>query len=262
MKVELRERSFGELLGLCFSLVMAHFGKLVVIVGLFSLPSLLLKLLFRREMPESMADPESTFALVLVLYALAMLLQPLQQGTTTLLVASSFTGDGASLGECFRVALRRFWPLLVLGVVVNLLIGFGALLLVVPGLMFLTWYFVSTPALLVENQSWTAAMARSKLLSAGHRWSILGFAFIVLLLSGMIAGLTEALLEAALSPGLGLILLLHAIQIVVTTLVVVAPVVYYFQLRVVKEALGVEELASLVDAIAARAGLTEGEAPA
>jgi hypothetical protein len=45
VNVELRERSFGELIGLNFQLAVAHFGKLLVIVLLLGLPGLAAQLL-------------------------------------------------------------------------------------------------------------------------------------------------------------------------------------------------------------------------
>jgi hypothetical protein len=55
--------------------------------------------------------------------------------------------------------------------------------------------------------------------------------------------------------------LTYLVGVAVSTVAVVAPVVLYFQLRVVKDALDLDRLASLVDAIAAR-GAAGGEAPA
>ena len=265
MSVELRQRTFGELVGQCFSLAVSHFPHLFVIIGLFGLPSLFTQILVlpitHPEVPHGPVTPgslaralelQSLAALLLLLVTLT--LAPLQQAASILFVASSFTGEKSTIGSSLRVAARKFFSLLGLSFALTLVFTVGILLLVVPGIMFFTWFYVAAPLMVIEDLSVRDAMGRSRELSSGWRWSILGFLIVTTLLVAAVNGAIDAVLTAAVGDGLGSILVSYVFGVALSTISVVAPVVYYFQLRVVKEALDVESLSSLVDAIAARAG--------
>lgn len=259
MSVELKQRSFGELVGQCFSLAVSHFPQLIIIIGLLGLPSLIAQILVLPfTHPEVVGQPTPEQALERLLASLVFLLVtvilgPIQQGASILLVAGSFTGDQPTIGASLRLSLRKFLPLLGLSFAVTLILTLGLMALVVPGVMWFTWYFVASPALVVEDLSVGAAMTRSKELSAGWRWKILGFLIVTTFLVAVIGGAINGALAVALRGGLETILVSYAVSVVLGMISVVAPVVYYFHLRVVKEAFDVESLSSLVEAIAARA---------
>lgn len=248
MNVELRERSFGEMVGQSFSLTVAHFWRLLAIIIPFSLPNLALQLIQVETQQTEDPNPFILLAFLLIM----LLVAPIMQGASVLLVASSFTGASPSMGECFGAAFRRFWHLLLLGAAVGIIVFLGAMLLIVPGLMFFTWYYMAGPALMVEEIPWRDAMSRSKKLSEGFRWEILGYVLVTAVLlqvipamaAGAVAGLTGIVEEGV--PG---IIFVWVLEVVVSTVGVVAPVVYYFNQRVRREGFDLEALTSLVDAI-------------
>ena len=126
MRLELRERSFGELVGLCFSLSATHFVPLFLIAGLCSLPMLLLQLVSTST---ATAAPElPAVFLMLFLIPLNVILQMIAQGASILIVASTFTGDSPTIGASISAALQRLGSLFVLSLIYGLLIGFGFLL--------------------------------------------------------------------------------------------------------------------------------------
>ena len=247
MSIPLRERNFGELLSLTFSLTVMHFGKLFLIVGLLGLPQLALGFLPEFTEEESVAG----FLMFFVALILMFLLVPIQQGACILIVSGSFTDKKYSVGESFRVAFRKFGPFILLAFATSFIYMFGVFLFVIPLFIFMTWYYVSAAALLVEDLSAGGAMARSKELSEGYRWRVLGFLLVTGLIAGACTGV-EKMLVAALGEGYLQSTLSYLFGLPVVVLLIVAPVVYYFNLRVVKESFDVEALTSLVDAIAER----------
>src|SRR5437870_3408624 len=127
MSVELRQRTFGELVGQCFSLAVSHFPRLFVIIGLFGLPSLFTQILIlpithpevshgRLTPEEQLLQPLASLLLLLVTLTLA----PLQQAASILFVASSFTGEKSTIGSSLRVAARKFFSLLGLSFALTL----------------------------------------------------------------------------------------------------------------------------------------------
>ncbi|MHA6766344.1 glycerophosphoryl diester phosphodiesterase membrane domain-containing protein [Sphingobium ummariense] len=90
----------------------------------------------------------------------------------------------------------RFGAAFGLNLLANLGIGFGLLLLIVPGLILYTRWAVGLPALIRENLSVSEALGRSSNLTEGNRWRVLGLGlliwvpfFLILILLG---GLTSA----------------------------------------------------------------------
>lgn len=85
-----------------------------------------------------------------------------------------------SVGDAFPLALRLFLPLLLVNIVVNLLVGAGLFLLVVPGLYLLGRTLLSAPALVAERRGNPfAAIGRSFALTAGQGWRIVFFALLI-----------------------------------------------------------------------------------
>lgn len=90
----------------------------------------------------------------------------------------------AILGE----TKRFFWRLLGLSIAVAVVVSLGFLFLIVPGIIFLHWYFYAIFILVAEDCSMGEAFNRSKALVKGHTlaaWGVIGVMF-VLGLTGII----------------------------------------------------------------------------
>jgi hypothetical protein len=261
MQVELRERTFGELIGQTYSLAAKHFVKLFLIGLVIGFPGFVFQLLAENTVSGDPGHRQfhpgvATAGLLAIL--ISFLLIPLEQGVCTLLVASSFTGDNPTLGACFRAAFRRLLGMLGLSFMLGAIVVLGFMLLVVPGVIFLTWYYVAVPALLVESVPAARAMERSKQLSEGHRLGIFGFMLLTNYLVVAIALTTNHYIDVAAGMGVTSSFLKYVVGAAIGAPAIVAPVAYYFNLRVKKEAFDVAALSSLVDLIARRATAEKG----
>ena len=96
-------------------------------------------------------------------------------------VAKDLTGARASLSEMLAVAVRTALPVLAVGIVVGLAVGVAAIFLIVPGIIVGLILCVALPARVLEGPGVIRALNRSADLTRGHRWSILGF-FLILML--------------------------------------------------------------------------------
>lgn len=249
MKVELRERDFGELLGLTFSLAVRHFAPLAVLVGLFTLPQLVIQLVIRTAGAQG---PMMMLAATPVLLVVNVLAQGLMQGSSTLIVASSFTGGSVSVGQAIGRAFKQLGGVILVSLAVGFLVGFGTLLCIVPGLIFLAWYYVSVPALMVEELGFQDAMARSKELCEDNRGRVIGFALVIaLLIIAIVIGVGMVVQTLQLDPRLGAVVEYLA-GILIGLPGAVAPVAYYFDVRVRKDAFDLEALSGFVDQIGAQ----------
>ena len=113
-------------------------------------------------------------------------------------VAKDLTGARASLGEMLAVAVRTALPVLAVGIVAWLAVCVAAIFLIVPGIIVALILCVALPARVLEGPGVMRALNRSADLTRGHRWGILGFFLILMLIFiviSMIAGVVTSALH-------------------------------------------------------------------
>jgi len=150
------------------------------------------------------------------------------------------------LAESLNVALRRLLPILGFAFVAYLLIWLGFSLLIIPGLILYTMWFVALPACVVERLGPWSSLRRSRELTKGHRWKLFGLA-LLLLIGGFGSSLLQFVLAAVdADPIVELIgrLIWQGLWVsFVTTVVAVA----YHDLRVAKEGVDIDQIAGVFD---------------
>jgi len=101
-----------------------------------------------------------------------------------------------SLADTFDQARRHLSAVLVAGILAGLGIIVGLILLIVPGLVLLTWWAVIIPVIVLENRSASESFTRSRELVRGYGWSVFGvIVLVILLLIGV-----DIVLDILLSP--------------------------------------------------------------
>jgi hypothetical protein len=177
---------------------------------------------------------------------LGVLLSPLSQAVVLYGAFQAMRGKRVDLGESIRIGLRRFFP--VVGVMISVtLLGFlGLIAFVVPGLICFTMWFVAIPACVVEGRGVSSSVERSAELTRGYRWKIFGlmplwFIFnaiadqMIDLISTSVAGGIPAFAVHVIWNGFWGAF--YAIFVVVT----------YHDLRVAKEGVDTEQIASVFE---------------
>jgi hypothetical protein len=148
------------------------------------------------------------------------------------------------LVDSLNVVLRCFWALIGLALA-GLLAVLGLMLLMVPGLILSTLWFVGVPACIVEQLGPWTSLRRSRELIEGHRWKVFGLT--VLLVIGNIAGsLVEWWVTAAMSPIVADVGALMWTGIW-TAFTATTTIVTYHDLRVAKEGRDIEQIAVVFD---------------
>jgi hypothetical protein len=240
----------GQVLARAWSVFSRNFLTFMLVTGIASLPSLLI----RYNLGGSSINLVQNQGLVALGWFLAILLGTLSQAIVLYAAFEVMRGRPVNLAESAKVGLRRFFPVVGLAIVVSLLIGFGLVLLIVPGAMLYTMWFVATPACVVERLGVLGSMGRSRELTKGHRWKILGLYLLVLIpaliIGGIVGGITAAggaaALSAALASTLGQVVNL-VWSAAWTAFLAVAVVVTYHDLRVAKEGVDTEQIAAVFE---------------
>jgi hypothetical protein len=101
-----------------------------------------------------------------------------------------------SLAETFDLARQHLASVIVAAILAGLGIVLGLILLIVPGLVLLTWWAVIIPVVVLENRSAGESFTRSRELVRGYGWGVFGvIVLVILLLIGV-----DILLGIILSP--------------------------------------------------------------
>jgi hypothetical protein len=109
------------------------------------------------------------------------------QAALTKSVSETYLGHEISIGEAYRFALPKALTLILATICVGLVTGLGFLLLIVPGVIFSLWFFLTTPAIVVENRSVGSGMSRSKALVGGNLGKVFAVAFLSVLIGAVIS---------------------------------------------------------------------------
>jgi hypothetical protein len=147
--------------------------------------------------------------------------------------------------DSLKVAVRRLLPLIGLALLETVLLLLGLILLVVPGFMLYTMWLVAVAACVVERTGPWRSLRRSQELTKGHRWKVFGL-FLLLLALSLINPLVQLVLNAtvgatAAAIGNGV---WTAIGSAFSSVVMA---VTYYDLRVAKEGIDIDQIASVFD---------------
>ena len=101
-----------------------------------------------------------------------------------------------SLGDTFDRVRPQLGAIVVAGLLAGLGIVLGLILLIVPGLILMTWWILVIPVVVLERSAAGAAFGRSRELVRGFGWNVFGMIVLtILLLLGF-----EIVLSIVLSP--------------------------------------------------------------
>jgi len=251
----LRPLSVGEVLDVSFGLYRSLFVPLVVVATVCRAIPLVLNLFFKP--PES-ADPLATFnwlgdhaVLFLAIVLLSLVCTAFAVAATTSIVSGAYLGHTIAPRDALARAGGVIGRLIGITLMTGFAVFFGFLLLIVPGVIIMTGLILaSTVAVLEPGLSATQAMGRSWELTRGYRGKIFITVFVSYLILAVPAIAVTLIVGIATLvapvPTVASTVLSGVLQIFALPLIYVVVTVLYYDLRVRKEGLDLEILASSV----------------
>jgi len=152
-------------------------------------------------------------------------------------------GEKPGFSDCFGFALALLFPILGLSLLATTGIMIGMVLLIVPGILLTVRWAVAMPVLIQERGGILDSMSRSRDLTKGSRWALLGL-WLILIVTSAVLSVVINRVAIPLNVTFGLL----ADAIVRATVLVfssVANAVSYAELRRIKEGTSVDELAKI-----------------
>lgn len=157
-------------------------------------------------------------------------------------------GNRPPAAAALAQGLKRSVPLIGLAVLTTVLVGVGLLLLIVPGIIAALMLSVAVPVQMVEGPGILASLSRSRALTRGLRWQLLGVFLAAIAGSAVVIALV-ALPFDFLLPQEGAVTLVGAIietavQLFTTVFLAVLVAVVYHELRVARDGASTAEFAA------------------
>jgi len=251
---DLRPLTLGEILDRTFTLYRRNF---LLFVGISAIPQTLvlalnvISLLLANKRAAGVLPGVGIVlgvVIAVVVIVVTILAYFLSQGATILAVKDLYLGRTASIRESFRRTRVELWPIIGVGMLSGTAIIIGMILLVFPGIFIACRLFVSVPVLLTESRGPRDSMSRSWDLTQGAAgrafvifllYLVILFAFALLLVSpfsalAVFAGIRnpEMMRFWTFMADLGN----RVSSTLVSPFLLIASSVFYFDLRVRKEA--------------------------
>jgi hypothetical protein len=95
--------------------------------------------------------------------------------------------------QVFERVRPYLWTLIGAGLVAGIGIAIGLVLLIVPGLILLTWWSLIVPVIVLEGAPFGESFGRSRELVRGHGWTVFGVVILTAILSGIASGIIQSL---------------------------------------------------------------------
>src|SRR5215210_639074 len=139
-----------------------------------------------------------------------------------------------SLGETFDSVKPHLSSIIVAGILAGLGIVLGLILLIVPGLVLLTWWILIVPVIVLERRSAGESFSRSRELVRGYGWRVFGVIILTIVIY-IIAGIVLRILLSPLADWLQSFVGDIVVGTILTPFLAVTWTLLYFRLRGVKE---------------------------
>ncbi|MCW2928090.1 MAG: hypothetical protein JWM86_2058 [Thermoleophilia bacterium] len=105
------------------------------------------------------------------------------------------TGSFPSFGEVWPRVTPKLGALVVTSLLAGIGIAVGFVLLIVPGLVLATWWFVAAAVVMLEGESGPGALGRSRALVRGNGWTVFGLVVVVNLITGIASSILGKIIE-------------------------------------------------------------------
>jgi hypothetical protein len=183
--------SVGDVLGEAWGLYTRFFSRFFVLAAIVYLVVNLLNALLGTAFGHG-AGVASLLALITVVVSFV--------GTFWLQGALVYAVDDVrdgridtTVGEVFERVRPYLGTLLITGLVAGFGIAIGLVLLIVPGLILLTWWCLIAPVIVLEKKAMGEAFGRSRELVRGHGWSAFGVVIVTAILTGIASGIIQGI---------------------------------------------------------------------
>ncbi|HEY3767639.1 MAG TPA: hypothetical protein VGN44_03105 [Candidatus Angelobacter sp.] len=191
----LRPLSLGQLLDETFNIYKQNFVLFIGISAIPNLALLLLKLLLigTSVINNSRTDALNTLVVLLVTILGAVFVSSIVTAATTFGVSDVYLDIPTSMTACFSRVSGKALRVIYTSFLVGLIIGFGTLLCVIPGIYLAGMYGLAIPAVVLEDITASDSLGRSSALTKNS----VGRIIVIYFLTTIFAAIMVTILNVA-----------------------------------------------------------------
>ncbi|MDP9329678.1 MAG: glycerophosphoryl diester phosphodiesterase membrane domain-containing protein [Actinomycetota bacterium] len=202
-------RGLGDILSAAFEIYKNNAAKLITIVAVVVVPlqfvlHLLTGVVFAAkkdtvvigniQVTETVARSAGVALLVLLIgLIIGVIINSALQAAIIRAAAQTTVGDPVDVSESYRFGFAHFGSVLLASILVGIVVAVGFVLLIVPGVIFLTMLAVTIPVVVIERKGVTDAMSRSWALAKGNFWHVLGTVVVAAIITSVVGGAIGAI---------------------------------------------------------------------
>jgi hypothetical protein len=199
------QRGLGDILSAAFDVYKANAAQLITIVAIVVVPLSFIShfftgVVFKPTTTETVGFAGQTISTTsrsfgtfvlgsLIAAAIAVIISAALQAALVRGAALATVGEPIDVEASYRYGFRRFGSVFWISLLVGIIVAVGFILLIIPGIIFLTMLAVAIPALIVENRRGTDALGRSWNLVKGHFWHVLGTIVVAAIITGVVGSI-------------------------------------------------------------------------
>jgi hypothetical protein len=183
---------------------------------------------------------------VLISGLLGLLVATVGRAALIAAVFQSMRGQPINILDSIRHGLARVLPIIGLLILMGLGIGAGMIFLIVPGIILYMMWYVALPACVVERLGPAASLSRSAGLTKGSRWKIFGLVILIWIVGSIISMTAHAVFLLAHSQVVFTVGE-YVLQTLIFAIQSIIALVLYHDLRVSKEGIDTDRIASVFD---------------
>jgi hypothetical protein len=177
-----RALTFGEILDGSFTLYRRNFASFFLVALVPQVPLVLYWLLISGW---AAADPSGILMPLasVIVFPYTVFASILVVGALTESVGRAYRGENPEMKEMLRAGLSRWFPVAGAAILAGIMVFWGFIFLIIPGLFLMALLFAVIPSVVLEDRGPIDALSRSRELSRGGRLRILGALFVAWLIT-------------------------------------------------------------------------------
>lgn len=160
--------SIRDLLRESWALYKNNFALFAKIIAWLIIPSVILSLL-----PYLVSSPVAFLAANFMISLASWVLSVLITIAIILAMDAVLKKEPIKLKNIYNLSYSKTFSGILISILVSLAVGFGTILLIIPGIIFSVWFSFSLYVLVLENKKGTEALSASRQLVKGKFWPIL-----------------------------------------------------------------------------------------
>lgn len=252
----------GRVIGRTFGVISRNLVVFLAVSALLMVPMVLITGAFSQQSAALQSNDPAViaqniggiFGVLMATLLVQTVLYYMLQACLAHATIADLRGEKPQVVPTLLAGLQIVLPVTIISVLALLGVMAGFLLLIIPGIILLLWWSIISPVRVVENTGIAETFGRSRALTRGYRWHILGLLllFVVVLLLAtfavhLVMGLSLVEDNPAKALSMSALIANGVVQVPLYGILAVGMASIYYELRLVKEGLGPQQLASAFD---------------